>query len=104
MFNKNKTIGEQSNTIRDLKETVRTWIKANNLAQVAFDTQSKLVDVLNETIELHEEIKKQDEERNQQNEEIIKLLEETIELYKQNDKLKDKRIVQLLEQNIGMMK
>ena len=97
MFNKNKTIEEQLNTIDDLKETVRTWIRANDLAQVAFDTQSRLVDVLNETIELHEQIKKQDDER-------IETLKETIEVMEERIEIKDKYIVLLLEQNIGMMK
>ena len=97
MFNKNRTIEEQLNTIEDLEEAVRTWIRANDLAQVAFDTQSRLVDVLNETIELHEAIKKQNNER-------IKTHKETIEVMEERIEIKDKYIVLLLEQNIGLIK
>ena len=97
MFNKNKKIKEPSNTIRDLEEIIKSWIKVNDVAKELIDTQSRLATILYKTIEMHKE-------KDKQNEEIIKILKETIELYKEGDKLRDKRIEQLLEQSIGLIK
>jgi len=101
MFNKISKIKKQSKIIEDLKETIRLWIKANDTAEEAWNAQAKLVKVLNEEIELHEEIKRQDDERNQQQEEIKGILKEIIEL---KDIRIEQLVVQLLELGVVVMK
>ena len=97
MFNKNKVIREQELKIDIMKHQINLWVEANNAAEDAWDMQQKLVETLNETIKLHKQIKEQDKE-------IIQLLEEIVEEHKISEELKDIRIEQLLEQNIGMIK